>query len=289
MNDQPAYLWKIALAGLALCLAPAVRAAPDAEPEPGVDAPAAPDAAVTNAPEPWVRTPAERAWEDILDANLGKFYLDGYKQAKARGLETAWDYVHDDPALPRVLLVGDSISRGYTVAVRHALAGKANVHRAPRNCGSTQTAFSTNRVLHVQQLELWLGDGRWDVIHFNFGIHDLRLGLEEYPARLERIVRRLKQTGARLIFANTVHGPDSTDALVVQFNRAAAEVMARHDVPVNDLYAYMQPRKAEFRIALDNSHFKDTGNRYLGEKVAETIQSYLPTTPAGIPAQINKD
>ncbi len=242
------------------------------EPEPGKESTVA--AATTNAPdkaEPWVRTPEERAWETILEANLGNYYLTEYKKAKTKGLETAWDYVQDDPKLPRVLLIGDSISRGYTVTVRHALAGKANVHRAPAQCGNTATALSTNKVMKAQRLEIWLGDGCWDVIHFNFGIHDMRLGIEEYPARLEQIVQRLKRTGARLIFANTVHGPDSTDAVIVQFNRAAAEVMERNGVPVNDLYSYIQPRKAEFRIAQDNSHFKEPGNVYLGQKVAEEI------------------
>jgi hypothetical protein len=39
------------------------------------------------------------------------------------------DPINDDPALPRVLLIGDSISMGYTLPVRTALKGKANVHR----------------------------------------------------------------------------------------------------------------------------------------------------------------
>ena len=41
--------------------------------------------------------------------------------------------VTDQPGLPRVLLIGDSISIGYTMTVRQELAGKANVHRIPEN------------------------------------------------------------------------------------------------------------------------------------------------------------
>src|SRR5690349_3471397 len=74
--------------------------------------------------------------------------------------------VKDDPALPRVLLIGDSISIGYTVPVRDALKGKANVHRPATNCGPTERGLAN--------LEKWLGDGKWDVIHFNFGLHDLK-------------------------------------------------------------------------------------------------------------------
>ncbi|MEI6467818.1 MAG: hypothetical protein WCQ89_24065, partial [Verrucomicrobiota bacterium] len=73
--------------------------------------------------------------------------------------------ISDDPRLPRVLLIGDSVSIGYTLAVRRELAGAANVHRPPANGGSTK--------IGLRDLDRWLGDQRWDVIHFNFGLHDL--------------------------------------------------------------------------------------------------------------------
>ena len=92
----------------------------------------------------------------MLEENLGDFYLQRYKKMKLAGEETAWDYVLDDPALPRVLLIGDSISRGYTRTVRHQPAGKVNVHRAPDNCGPTQKG--------LEKLDLWLGDGKWGLI-----------------------------------------------------------------------------------------------------------------------------
>ena len=77
--------------------------------------------------------------------------------AQKKSPEPAFVEVKDDPALPRVLLIGDSISVGYTVAVREALAGKVNVHRPAANCGPT-----TRGLTH---LDKWLGKGKWDVIH----------------------------------------------------------------------------------------------------------------------------
>ncbi|NOX80280.1 MAG: SGNH/GDSL hydrolase family protein, partial [Deltaproteobacteria bacterium] len=140
-------------------------------------------------------SPGELAWERVLEKNLGAFYLPRYKRDKADGKVTAWDYVKDDPNLPRILLIGDSISRGYTVQVREALAGKVNVHRAPANCGSTAVG--------LRKLHIWLGDGKWDLIQFNFGIHDRNSKPDDYAARLEQIVKRLKATGARLVWAST--------------------------------------------------------------------------------------
>jgi hypothetical protein len=109
--------------------------------------------------------PEQQAWEKVLQDNLGEsFYLPAHRKDKVAGLSTAWDFVADNPKLPRVLLIGDSVSRGYTLPTRKVLAGKANVHRAPANCGPTAAG--------VQKLDAWLGEGKWDVIHFNFGIHD---------------------------------------------------------------------------------------------------------------------
>jgi hypothetical protein len=94
--------------------------------------------------------------------------------------------VTDAPGLPRVLLIGDSISIGYTVPVQKLLAGKANVHRVPDNAGPTTHG--------VQFLETWLGNERWDVIHFNFGLHDLKLMWDgEHQVRVEDYERNLRR------------------------------------------------------------------------------------------------
>src|SRR5262245_41859102 len=72
--------------------------------------------------------------------------------------------VIDEPSLPRILLIGDSISEGYTIPVRKLLAGKANVHHIPVN--GQDTGFA------LQHIREWLGNGPWAVIHFNWGIWD---------------------------------------------------------------------------------------------------------------------
>lgn len=169
--------------------------------------------------------PAEQAWERVLQENLGSFYLPIHKRQKVAGQSNAWDFVQDDPQLPRVLLIGDSVSRGYTQSVRKALAGKANVHRAPANCGPTS--------LGLKKIDVWLGNGEWDVIHFNFGIHDRNTPLAEYSQRLEQLVERMQKTGAKLVWASTTPIPDDasrkqTAASIAERNAAAARIMTEH-------------------------------------------------------------
>jgi len=52
--------------------------------------------------------------------------------------------VADVPGLPRVLLIGDSISIGYTLQVRELLQRKANVHRPPVNCQTTKVGLASS-------------------------------------------------------------------------------------------------------------------------------------------------
>lgn len=196
--------------------------------------------------------------------------------------------VDDVPGLPRVLLIGDSISIGYTREVRQRLAGRANVHRPPENCGPT--------VLGLEQLDGWLGSGRWDVIHFNFGLHDLKFmdakgtyivpgpndrplaSPEEYAANLRAIVARLQRTGARLIFATSTPVPAGTVGRVerseLTYNAAAEQVMRDAGVPIDDLHALVVIHP-ELQLP-KNVHFKPEGYMALAEQVTVTITAALP-------------
>lgn len=216
-----------------------------------------------------------QAWEKVLQENLGNgFYLPIHKRDFVKGTSTAWDFVADDPKLPRVLLIGDSVSRGYTLAVRAALAGKANVHRAPENCGPTANG--------LKKLEVWLasaGPAKWDVIHFNFGIHDRGTPLADYTARLAQIVTRLQATGATLIWASTTPIPDDaakkqSAASIVERNTAAAALMAQHAIAIDDLFTVITPKLATLQNPND-VHFTSAGYDFLGQAVAASIAAKL--------------
>lgn len=189
--------------------------------------------------------------------------------------------VEDIAALPRVLLIGDSISMGYTLPVRELLQGKANVHRPPTNCSATSTG--------LQSLTAWLGNGPWEVIHFNFGLHDLKLppeGIrhappETYEKNLRELVRRLQATGAKLIWASTtpvpnggVLAPNRRFGNVDQYNAIAEKVMRENGVAMDDLNAAITPSVAEMQQPND-VHFKPEGSARLASQVAASISSAL--------------
>jgi acyl-CoA thioesterase-1 len=218
--------------------------------------------------------------------------------------------VQETPGLPRVLLIGDSISMGYTLPVRAKLKGIANVLRPLENCGDTARGLS--------HLDKWLGKGPWDVIHFNFGLHDLKYldaagkyvdpdkgkqvaPPELYRQRLRELTQRLQATGAKLIFATTTPVPEGTLGRLAggeaRYNQVAVEVMKELKVPLDDLGAYvaeqqrkLPPRPLSEKPAqgkrLDarpgeiqlpyNVHFTRQGYEQLAELVTSSIRSALP-------------
>ena len=209
----------------------------------------------------------------------------------------------DDPKLPRVLIIGDSVSVAYTLDVRKNLAGIANVHRIAANGGSTRTALGDYGLVR------WLKPGeKWDVIHFNEGLHDLsyrfpddrdkndkgeyasptnggrpNVSLEQYEKNLRLIVARLRQTGAKLIFASTTPVPESDAAKYVKdselpYNAVAKKVMAEEGVTWNDLWAVVKPRQAELQ-GKRNVHFMASGSAVLAKQVAEAVARELPKPP----------
>lgn len=195
-----------------------------------------------------------------------------------------------DPGLPNVLIIGDSISIGYTAPTMNALSGKANVQRINTNSGTTLNG--------LRYLDTWLGTTRWDVIHFNFGLHDLcyrhpeskeqgkrdkingaqEVPIDAYAQNLEQIVERLKATGAKLVWASTTVVPEGEAGRYagdeIRYNAVAAGIMKKHSVAINDLHTLSASFKGQYSGPGD-VHFNKQGSARLAEQVAASISAAL--------------
>ena len=204
----------------------------------------------------------------------------------------------DAPAKKRVLILGDSISIGYTPFVQKMLADEMTVLRPMRgekaeNCSGTTAG--------VANIDRWLAidGGKWDVIHFNWGLHDLKhvkpgtngvtasdlatdppqATVEVYEKQLREIVAKLKATGAKLIFATTTPVPAGamkvyrTDTDAIRYNEAALRIMKEHGIAVNDLYAFAKPQLEKIQIQPANVHFTPAGSEALAGEVVKAVRA----------------
>lgn len=137
------------------------------------------------------------------------------------------------------MIIGDSISSGYTPYVKELLKGEATVERPMGNAQHTRTG--------LKHLDKWLGKTKWDVIHFNWGLWDLcyrhpdskvqgnrdkvngtiTTTLEQYEKNLDQLVTRLEKTNATLIWAHTTVVPEKEAGRFVGDDKKYNEVAAK--------------------------------------------------------------
>jgi acyl-CoA thioesterase-1 len=202
--------------------------------------------------------------------------------------------------LPKVLILGDSISIGYTPFVKEMMLGIAEVFRPELEDGTPENCAGTTK--GVMELNRWLGDTKWNVIHFNFGLHDLKhidpdtgensmnpkdpqqAPLKQYKKNLSQIVDRLLETGAHLIFATTtpypnpVDGPLRKPGQAQKYNDAALKIVEKQDIQVNDLYSFVKPQM-ETLMLKKNVHFNEDGSKALAEEVVRLIKPVVMKNP----------
>lgn len=204
------------------------------------------------------------------------------------------------PAKKRVLILGDSISIGYTPFVQKMLADEMTVLRPMRNDKPENCSGTTSGTANIDRW-LQIDGGKWDVIHFNWGLHDLKhvkpgdpkgaasdsptdppqATVEVYEKNLREIVAKLKATGAKLIFATTTPVPEGkmavyrTDADAVKYNEAALKVMKENNIAVNDLYAFVKPQMAKLQRQPANVHYTDEGSEALAKQVVAAVRAAL--------------
>lgn len=187
-----------------------------------------------------------------------------------------WVVDADRDELPRVLLVGDSIVKGYYDSVSRALEGKASVAR-----------YATSKFMgnpdYLAELEILLKGYDFDVIHINNGLHGWGYTEEQYRESFPALLESLKKYApdAEVIWgmstpirnSDDLSRLDEKDARVVERNRIAGEIMAEHEIPVNDLYALVVDHPEYF--AQDGVHYNEQGRTAQGQQVAAMINEAL--------------
>jgi dienelactone hydrolase/lysophospholipase L1-like esterase len=208
----------------------------------------------------------------------------------------------EQPEIPTVVLVGDSIRMGYAPHVTKRLAGAARVVSAAENGED-----SRNVLAHLAE---WVVEQQPLVVHLNCGLHDLKrtpgtgkrqVEPTQYVANLRAIVARVREeTKATLIFATTtpVHderharrgaGFDRLEADVREYNTLARTVMTELGVPIHDLHRRVHDAGAEQWLGSDGVHYTPEAEQHLAEAVTDCVRRQIsirrapvmPAAPSG--------
>lgn len=183
-----------------------------------------------------------------------------------------WVTDADKSDLPRVLLVGDSITRGYFGAVEKHLEGKVY-------CARLTTSKCVSDPTFNDDLKRLLKQYKFSVIHLNNGLHGWGYTEEQYLDGLAKTVAAVKEHGgnAKLIWATSTPMRETTDLLrfseqtdrVIARNKIAAEIMNVNDIPTDDLFGLVDEHP-EWQ-STDGVHFNDKGNEAMATQVAESV------------------
>lgn len=192
-------------------------------------------------------------------------------------------------APPKILIIGDSISIGYTPFVKEDLQEKAQVFHNPGNAQHSGTG--------VAKIQEWIGEEDWDIIQFNWGLWDLcyrhpdskvqgnrdkvngilTYSIEDYAANLDSIVNFLKKNSdAKLIFVSTTYVPEAEAGRFVQdaqrYNAAAVKIMKKHNIVVNDIYEQSKGIHNKYGKGSDDVHYLEEGYEALGKLVSDFLE-----------------
>lgn len=177
---------------------------------------------------------------------------------------------------PNILIIGDSISIGYFPFIEKAFEGKAAVVHNPGNAQHTGVG--------LEKIHEWLGNTKWDIIQFNWGLWDLcyrnpesdnyghldkvngqmTTNLEQYKEQLNAIVKILKtSTNARLIYVTTTYVPENEPGRhkedAINYNSAAMEVMRGNGIMINDIYSKSISIHQKYCVKNNNVHYTNEG------------------------------
>ena len=176
--------------------------------------------------------------------------------------------------LPRVLLIGDSITLGYQEKVRELLKGVCYVDYVA-------TSYAIDTKMYNQLVSTFMADSNYALIHFNHGLHGIHLSKKSYKSRVNKLLSKT-DTDVKWILANSTivyrEGNKRLNGVwmkrVRERNAAMQELAEEKGCAIDDLYTVSVAIPKEYRN-LDGTHYLAEGYEILAKAIAECIRKEL--------------
>lgn len=178
-----------------------------------------------------------------------------------------------NPALPNVLLIGDSITRAYYPAVAKNLDGKANVYYFATSASIGDERLPRQLAEYYKMIHI-----AFNVVHLNNGMHGWGYTEDEYAQYFGEALAAVRAgaPGAKLVWASTTpvrkdKTDGATNARIEARNKIAARVIGM-ETKIDDQYSLM---KSHEDLHSDDVHYNSEGCTLEAAQVAEIIIKYL--------------
>lgn len=176
--------------------------------------------------------------------------------------------------LPRVLLVGDSITMGYQEKVRQKLKGVCYVD-------FIATSYTVDAKFYHKLISEFALDSKYCLIHLNQGLHGQYMAKRTYKSGLKKLVEKLSKKAKIMLATSTIVFEEGNVRLdrvwtkkLQERNVAVRELAEKFGCFVNDLYAVSVNVPSDCR-SIDGVHYTEAGYEIFAAAVAGVVAANI--------------
>ncbi len=185
----------------------------------------------------------------------------------------SWSDNTNNRDLPKVLLIGDSITNGYQEIVRETLRGQCYVDYIA-------TSYTLNSPLFFKLIINFIKNNEYDIIHLNQGLHGFSMSKKTYKEKLKKLISKIPNSPKIILAESTIVKKVGNktinkkwDKKVNERNAAVNELAKELNLSVNHLYEASKSIPNDLRND-DGCHYLPDGYQILAKEVISIIKKY---------------
>ncbi len=182
----------------------------------------------------------------------------------------SWSDEADKVDLPRVLLIGDSITYSYQERVRELLKGRYYVDYVA-------TSYAIDREIYNSLIKNFVLDNRYAVIHFNHGLHGKHMARTTYQKCVERLLNEIIGSCKIILALTTKVNEEGNERIdeswaekIAERNEVLLDLAKKYGYEIDDLYSLSIEIPVELRKD-DGTHYHPDSAEIFAQKVVESI------------------
>jgi lysophospholipase L1-like esterase len=186
----------------------------------------------------------------------------------------SWSDNTNNIDLPRVLLIGDSITNGYQEIVREMLRGKCYVDYIA-------TSYTLNSPFFYKLIVNYMNNNKYDIIHLNQGLHGFSMSKKTYKEKLRKIISKIPSSSKVILAESTIvnkQGNKTVDKRwgkkLEERNGAVNELVKEMNLSINHLFEVSKNIPNDLRNE-DGTHYLYGGYQMLAKEVVSAIEKKL--------------